>query len=85
MREMLYDGKAGLDENIEPISIEDLQEQLVSRFCENFGNDKTRWVDWFVNSYPDATVIEKESIAVTFRLLEAENKFLPRIKPKPLT
>jgi|CXWL01.1.fsa_nt_gi hypothetical protein len=85
MREMLYDGKAGLDENIEPISIEDLQKQLVSKFGKNFGNDKSSWVDWFVNNYSDATAIEKDSLVVTFRLLEAENKFLPRIKPTPST
>ncbi|MCX7099002.1 MAG: hypothetical protein NTV43_13955 [Methylococcales bacterium] len=82
MRELLYNGKAGLDENIEPMFLEDIQVQLANKSGTNFGNDKHKWVTWFINDYPDATTIEKNSITVTFRLLEAENKFLPRIKSR---
>lgn len=81
IRELIYDGTAGIDKSTEPIEINELIRQLTKKSGINLGDEKKKWIDWFISTCSGATDIEKDSIVLTNQIIEAENKYLPRIKP----
>jgi len=81
IRELIYAGTAGIDNNLEPIEVNELTKQLIQKSGFNFGDEKKKWVDWFLSTSSGATQIEKDSIIMTVQIIEAENKYLPKINP----
>ncbi|MEW5251519.1 hypothetical protein [Microbulbifer discodermiae] len=80
VRELLYDGAAGIEEITESLDVNQIITELNNRCSVNF-QEKKAWVDWYVNDYEQATKIEKDSISVTYEILTTEKKYLDRIHP----
>ncbi|WP_444996596.1 hypothetical protein [Aliikangiella sp. IMCC44359] len=78
-RELVYDGCAGLENIPEPLSMKEIFDEIEKRYGINFGNNKKEWINWYLNVFDKASAQEKESIAMTIKILETEKKYISKI------
>lgn len=84
VRELIYDGQAGVADFNEPLSVDEIVAELSKRYGVYFDiDDKKSWVDWFSSAGPDgATETEKNSIFYSFKILTAEKRAIDKLKNK---
>jgi hypothetical protein len=81
LAELLHDGSAEIYDDIEPINIEDIINELALRHEVDFQDNKQAWIEWFSDqSNPIATRKEIDSLLMLQKILTTQEKHLERIK-----
>lgn len=75
LRQLLYGGKAGMDSEVEPVSVFEVVSEMESRFCTGFEEDIGLWVEWVATAESPFDEEEVNSLLVTYKLLRAEKKY----------
>lgn len=63
-------------------AVNKLVSELERRTGQQLGHDASKWADWFCDADSGYPLGEREAIGVMRRLVDAENKFLPKIQDR---
>lgn len=81
LRLMVTDYQEDYFEDVGKLSAPEVLKELIRRHKINHQDDKKLWVQWFCTDCCESTEEQKNSLLMTLKIKEAENKFFSK-KPQ---